>query len=113
MATYDDLGHDARLAEGPEEEGEAASDDDNQAYLQDDERQRVAEWIVAVPRPIRGHRWRRRATTARRRHAPAPFSLSLSLSREFDRTPLEQSATPLRGSSQFAICIGVHIIKFN
>lgn len=84
MATYYDLSDDARLAEGPEEEGEAASDDDHQADLQDDERQRVAEWIVAVPRPIRGHRWRRRATTARRRHAPAPyFFFSLRSSIEY------------------------------
>jgi hypothetical protein len=52
---YDDLGDDARLPERAEEVGEAAGDDDDEADLQDDERQRVVERVIPLERAVGRH----------------------------------------------------------
>lgn len=51
---YNDFGNDAGLAEGFEEEGEGAGDDEDEANLEDGQWNSVVERVVTLERPIGG-----------------------------------------------------------
>lgn len=65
---YNDLGDDAGLAEGFEEEGEGAGDGEDQANLEDGQRNSVVERVVALERPIGGGLHCLACRRRRRRH---------------------------------------------
>jgi hypothetical protein len=55
LVAYYDLGDDPGLAERAEEVGEAPGDDDDEANLQDDQRQRVVQRALPLERAVRRH----------------------------------------------------------
>lgn len=57
--TYNNFSNDTRLAKGTEEEGDEAREDDNHAYLKDEEWQCKVQPVVPLPRSVRRrlHRW--------------------------------------------------------
>lgn len=73
--TYDDLGDDARLAERAEGVGEAAGEDDDEADLHDQQRQREPQRVVPLPRPLR-----RRLHPLRRRRRRLALATNQSIS---------------------------------
>lgn len=51
---YDDLGDDFWLAEGFEEEGEGAAEEQDESGLHNEEREGEVEWVVSLPHPVGG-----------------------------------------------------------
>lgn len=59
--TYNNFSNDTRLAKGTEEEGEEAREDDDDAYLKDEEGQSKVQRVVPLPRSVRRRLHRRLA----------------------------------------------------